>query len=296
MGYIEIDRHKIYIESYGDSNAKSLLYLHGGPGASCLDFVEQAEMLGNNYHVISFDQYGVLRSDAVSEDEFGMHDHLNLIEKMREKLGISKWSILGHSYGGTLACLYTHKFPDSVDKVIYECPSWNISYSIIKVGKTFLPYFIDINDMKGIQLCEKACMTEYIDGEKDAFEDMLKILERIKDQKLRNYLHSISYEEYSRFFSNAAITGDMWSKGSKHFDLIFKEGCLTRNWLELLKTNTQASLLICGKYDPICEEKQQNFYMDNVKNGKLVLFENSGHFPRIEEASKYTETINDFLE
>lgn len=35
--------------------------------------------------------------------------------------------------------------------------------------------------------------------------------------------------------------------------------------------------------------------MENVPNITRVVFENSGHFPRIEEAEKYTDTILSFL-
>lgn len=33
---------KIYYEMYGAEHGNTLLYLHGGPGASCLDFAGQA--------------------------------------------------------------------------------------------------------------------------------------------------------------------------------------------------------------------------------------------------------------
>lgn len=37
---------KIYYEMYGAKHNNTLLYFHGGPGASCFDFVNQAEALG----------------------------------------------------------------------------------------------------------------------------------------------------------------------------------------------------------------------------------------------------------
>lgn len=45
MPYINIFDKNIYYEIYGEGNKNALLYLHGGPGASCLDFVNQAKML-----------------------------------------------------------------------------------------------------------------------------------------------------------------------------------------------------------------------------------------------------------
>lgn len=57
------------MEVYGDRHRDALVYLHGGPGASCLDFVNQAKALGEKLKVIIFDQLGVLRSDAIAENE-----------------------------------------------------------------------------------------------------------------------------------------------------------------------------------------------------------------------------------
>lgn len=84
-----------------------MLYLHGGPGASCLDFHNQAQSIGKYCNVIAIDQYGVLRSDAISDAEnYGMEIQIEMLERLRVQLGINKWSLLGHSYGGMLAALY----------------------------------------------------------------------------------------------------------------------------------------------------------------------------------------------
>ena len=40
--FIAIYGKKIWYEIYGAEYHDTLLYLHGGPGASCLDFVIQA--------------------------------------------------------------------------------------------------------------------------------------------------------------------------------------------------------------------------------------------------------------
>ena len=38
--FISLMGKEIYYEEYGEKNKTSILYLHGGPGASCLDFVQ----------------------------------------------------------------------------------------------------------------------------------------------------------------------------------------------------------------------------------------------------------------
>ena len=62
------DGKKIYFEEYGIGKKPTLVYMHGGPGESCLTYTYQAQKLGEYFHVISFDQYGVFRSDAIPEE------------------------------------------------------------------------------------------------------------------------------------------------------------------------------------------------------------------------------------
>ena len=119
--FINIGGKKIWYEVYGAEYNETLLYLHGGPGASCLDFVNQARALSEKMRVVIFDQLGVLRSDAIAENEsYGMEYQIDMVEEMRKLLGIEKWSILGHSYGGTLAVLYACAYPNSIHKIILE--------------------------------------------------------------------------------------------------------------------------------------------------------------------------------
>lgn len=118
------------------------MYLHGGPGESCLTYSYQARELGKNFHVISFDQYGVFRSDAISETESaGVFFHVGLIEKIRIALDIKSWIPLGHSFGGMLALIYAHSYPDSTDAVIYDCPMWSALYTARAIALAAKPYY-----------------------------------------------------------------------------------------------------------------------------------------------------------
>lgn len=93
--YIEIWGKKIWYEIYGAEYDDTLLYLHGGPGASCLDFVNQARALSGKMKVVIFDQLGVLRSEAIAANEsYGMEYQIEMLEEMRKFWGIEKWSIL----------------------------------------------------------------------------------------------------------------------------------------------------------------------------------------------------------
>ena len=296
MAFINIDGKNIYIEEYGKNNKKKLLYLHGGPGASCLDFQHQAEAFGKTFHIITIDQYGVLRSEAMSPDEkYGMKKQIEMLEQMRIQLNIDKWSLLGHSYGGTLACLYANLFPNSICSVIYECPSFNLGLSAKSVAEYLLTYFVGVDDTEGCTLCKEMQNKTYQENDSVAIQDMINVLALVADQKTRNYLHSISMNEYIASYSTDGISNDMWARSNMHLDKLIEDKLLFSNFLPLLEQNEQPALLITGKYDPVCREDQINYFNTHAPRGRTKEFKNSGHFPRIEEKDEYTKCIYEFL-
>ena len=52
MAFIKVDKKNIYYEEYGDRGKPTIVYLHGGPGESCLTYSYQAKELGKIFHVI----------------------------------------------------------------------------------------------------------------------------------------------------------------------------------------------------------------------------------------------------
>ena len=80
------------------------------------------------------------------EDEaYGMNIQVEMVEEMRKKLCIDKWSVLGHSYGGMLAYLYTHTYPSTVNKLILDCPSLDF----IDSSKSVVYYLSDYISKSG---------------------------------------------------------------------------------------------------------------------------------------------------
>lgn len=150
------------------------------------------------------------------------------------------------------------------------------------------------HNSEAIELCEKIKKAEYKD--KQVIFDILTLLDYVKDNQLRNYLHNITFEEYSKSLQTDNITEDMWAKGERHLMKLIDDGKMLENFLPILKKAEKPVLLINGKYDPACEKNQISYMLNNVNDIKQVIFENSGHFPRIEEPEKYSKYILEFLE
>lgn len=136
--------------------------------------------------VILLDQLGVLRSDAIAEDEdYGMEYQVEMFEEIRKVFGIEKWSILGHSYGGMLAVLYAYLYPDSIQKIILDCPSIWFEDSARSVAQYLCEHIESHNSRVESELCEKLKMTDY-QGSKECIYDLITLLNDCTDMQLRN--------------------------------------------------------------------------------------------------------------
>ena len=298
--FINIWGKKIWYEIYGAEYKDTLLYLHGGPGASCLDFVNQAKALSKKMKVVIFDQLGVLRSEAIAESEsYSMEYQIEMVEEMRKILGIEKWSVLGHSYGGMLAVLYASACPDSVHKIILECPSLWFEDSARSTAEYLSEHIHSLNDGEAVKLWEKVRFADYQD-KTEVVWDLSALLGYVTDMELRFYLHGITLEEYEMSMDTTDIADEMWSKGEQHLKKLLeapaagsaqKRVLMTDDLLPLIPKIAAPMLLINGKYDPACSKHQIEYIMNSAQDVTQAVFENSGHFPRLEEAEKYTNTV-----
>lgn len=106
----EQDGHKVAWYAYGNPEGIPVLFLHGGPGSGFntgyLDLFPLEQV-----RLITFDQRGTGRSEPTGRlEENTTQKLLEDIERLRSMLGIQKWAVTGHSWGATLAVLYTKKF------------------------------------------------------------------------------------------------------------------------------------------------------------------------------------------
>ena len=116
------DGHQVYWERCGNPAGKSALFLHGGPGSGCS--VNQRRMFDPDlYNAVLIDQRGSGRSTPLASAvdpllATNTTPHLiSDLEAIREMLGISSWTVVGMSWGTTLALAYAERYPERVQSM-----------------------------------------------------------------------------------------------------------------------------------------------------------------------------------
>lgn len=296
MSFVNLQGKKVYYEEYGDKRNKTIVYFHGGPGESCLSYTHQAKVFGEKFHIISFDQYVVFRSDALAENEaFGVRDQVELIEKMRIALGINSWIPLGHSYGGMLACQYAYMYPDSTDAVIYDCPMWNVLLTSKTIASAVLPYYEANGIDEKIGVC-KEILSDTITS-REAFD---KAMSMEMDEPLKKFCHVIDSAVYEKYMSEHIPQVDVpeedWYKYINFTKMLLAKGDYYDDYLCRLSEIKKPSLLIVGEYDMTCGKDQQEWFRKNSKNGRFIMLEKSAHLSWVEYPQKYTSIITEFID
>jgi proline iminopeptidase len=110
-GYFSVGAgHQLYFAQYGQPDAPAAIVLHGGPGSGCrpsmLDWFDLSRQ-----RVILLDQRGAGKSTpSGSITDNRTADLVEDIERLRIKLGIENWLVVGGSWGATLALTYAGKY------------------------------------------------------------------------------------------------------------------------------------------------------------------------------------------
>ncbi|MDQ3242307.1 MAG: alpha/beta hydrolase [Gemmatimonadota bacterium] len=97
----------LYWCSYGPENAERLLVLHGGPGAHHDYLLPQLLHLAERYELIFYDQRGGGRSRVDSSERVTWETNVADLASVLREFSIAKPSLVGYSWGGMLAILYT---------------------------------------------------------------------------------------------------------------------------------------------------------------------------------------------
>jgi pimeloyl-ACP methyl ester carboxylesterase len=121
---------KVHVEEHG--SGPPLLLLHGF-AASTYSFHQLVPLLAGHFRVVAVDYYGFGYTERPkTADEFGIDAQLELIRHVMKTKRMGPATVLGQSYGGTLALLLAQSDPGLVERLVLisavsefgESPVW----------------------------------------------------------------------------------------------------------------------------------------------------------------------------
>ena len=118
--FITVSGKKLHYKKAG--SGPPVIILHGASG-NFLDWtLSHFDALAREYTVLAFDRPGLGRSDAA--DDNSLSAQADLMRKAATQLGLPKATIVGHSFGGSVALKWALDAPEAVSGlVLLSAPS-----------------------------------------------------------------------------------------------------------------------------------------------------------------------------
>lgn len=283
--------HDLFVEDIGNKAAPPLLYLHGGPGTGSYDFIVfQKELLADKVRLIAVDQRGVLRSPQIKDnDEFGLHDLVTDIEEIRQSLGISSWSVLGHSFGGYLGALYANLYPSSVDKLIFENATFHLGLSARSLLQGATMEYSKLGKRDMAKACLDLAFSSPSKSVSELWIEFTELTNGLDEHRNSLYVHAIDKDFFEQLVEQSPLSSEEWSKAGTHQQKLFEEGKVFDSLLGSIPT--QSTLLLKGRFDYVMSLDQIHAYITGNPKTDVIVFDNSGHFPHAEEPQKFASEV-----
>jgi proline-specific peptidase len=288
-----------------DKKNPILIFLHGGPGAPVMGMSSSRKLdaeLIKHFTVIHWDQRGTGKSynsdipiNSMTFDRL-TEDCNELIDYVRNRFDTQKVFIVGHSAGSVIGIKTAYKYPEKIHAYIGVGQFIN-DYEQQKVSYNFI-----------IEEAEKSKDVEIQNAIKTIEPPPHDTQEKLNKKngyifKYGGIIHSNGAKQII-FLQLGFLTTPEYtlSEGFKTFMNKGYEFTTAVMWNEIKNIDITKEIqsikvpvyFFEGKYDmatpTVIAEKFYNS-LDAKKGKKLIIFENSAHFPMIEEKEKYQELL-----
>lgn len=144
IGVRTSDGVELYVKTVGTGTP--ILFIHGGPGSTCLYFEKGTQgKLNSLGQWIFMDQRGSGRSGSSEEQNYQLERMITDFEEVRVHLGIQKWTLVAHSFGGIFATQYAAHYPNSIDRLVYLNATVSLPDSVNELVQFMEHHIADIS-------------------------------------------------------------------------------------------------------------------------------------------------------
>ena len=228
--------------------------------------------------VVTFDVPGAYRS---TRDPVGdMEEMIRSADETLDRLGIQgPVDVVGHSMGGLAALAYAVERPDRTRRLVLvtslsgfpAAARWGFPGSAFQIYERdywrIILWGIRLNAGKGSLALHK---------------------------RLQNLMGRASYHDKA-LFRPVEIEADDDEKGVP-IRTIWSKNMYTRlSYADRLGDVRAPTLILAGRHDPEAPLPCSEELLQGIPEASLVIFEQSGHSPFIEEASLFAQTVDAFL-
>jgi proline iminopeptidase len=267
------------------AGAETLVAVHGGPGNTLESIRADLEPLAKNRRVIYYDQRGGGRSDLFRDAEhLHISKHIEDLEAVRKHFGLEKMSLLGNSWGGLLISYYAAAHPDRVERLILH----SAAQPTLDLMRKF-PGQLDgkIPAARRERFREVSSPRYWVES-----KDPRAVCREFFEFILPAYLSKP--ERAARFRGDVCSGPEEAVRYQQHVNMQIWRSLGEWNLLPSLAAVKAPVLVLHGRTDPIPLESSEA-WAKGYPNARLLLFQDSGHIPHVEEPELFFPAVETFL-
>lgn len=230
--------------------------------------------LAEQYMLVRFDPRGTgLSGDVHKKSEYGIPTLVQDCEALRIHLGIDRWNIMGQSAGGWTALEYVLAHQFAVRKLVVVCSA--------PTGRFHKGTYRD----KEHPLYPK-------------YEQLLKEIrslphdERVQQFNRAIYQYDVQTDEARQIIDRIFAGAEFNAKRNQYFVLEELKRYDVQNRLHEI---TVPTLIVGGKHDVHVSPEWSENMAKKIPGARLMMMEQSGHFPWLDEPELFFDGIRNFL-
>lgn len=260
MSSIVTDQGIVHYETFG--RGRPVILLHCWLG-SWNYWYSTMEFLGRHrYKTYALDFWGF--GESAKQGSFTVLEYVAMVDQFMERMGLERAPVMGHSMGGTVTMSLAIHYPHRVAKAAV-------------VGSPMVG--------SGLSTLLKIAGNSFVGRVLYTFPNLFAL-----GVKLASPFYARDWRTWYEMFQKDLSRTTMESFSASIHDLHYTD---LRPRLPEVRVPAMG---IYGRKDNIVSPKQGEVLRQYVPNSIIHYFENSAHFPMLDETDKFHATVLEFLE
>lgn len=277
-------------EFVAELNGLRLWYKVSGTGPVCIvptpgwgvsvEYLLPLCQLEDIFTMVYLETRGTGRSQAPqSTTEYNWGHFTADLDAMRQHLQQDQIWLMGHSQGGMLVMHYAFSYPDRVKGllVIDSAPGFDAEMLADAISRADRFGFGDVLAREFDSQLEQPPTSEA------EFQRLLA-----EDQPVFYWHDENNAEKHKATFASVSFALHPWQGSAHSHQASF-------DFLPHLASISAPTLIIVGSSDIVCPVSQAVRIHREIPNSKLLVIENSGHFPWLEATDAFFKGVREFL-
>ncbi len=278
---IKVGEHEVVTYSWG-TGEETVFLLSGGPGLPCRYLVEpHLRLVDAGFRVTSYDQLGTGRSDRPTDPSlWHVARFAQEVETVRSALGLDRFHLIGHSWGGWLGMEYAVTFPGILASLVIANSAADIRHLVSELNR--LRAGLGIETVRMMQRREAEWSIEH-----EEYKAAITLL---------NYRHVCRLDHWPPPLAESVADWNMDPymavQGPNEF--LYIGNLVDWNRLEDMAGFGEPCLIVAGAHDemtPNCALRMHT----TIPSSEVAIFPNSSHTPFYEEPEAYFQRLERFL-